>query len=379
MTRDRVFDRDSCPKTASLFERISVGAIAAAENTDQDFYLAIEERNDMKQGVAALSDAAILYGAQRYFDGVHEDAHSPLRHQFRKEDDRTLFIEFLNNLYLYDRIVLDNRPLESRELKQHNELRTFLRKINSEAGSEIFVGQSFDEEQVNSGRPTATDLPISIQKHICRLVASYVNAGHTSEIEAVTVPWTYHQSFHRDHPAISLAIRDLGIDKQWVPFTLFVWRAIWYGAIAHFESKKNHRPFAYVAAPRRIEALQAVLDAKTLATFQFPRDAVRAIAFDLPGMPQQGYDFSYLDFVSPFELTSLSSKVNDASPLEALRITLGHRASGDARKDREDWANIISSGCSTCSIGTTFVQIMRDVTVHGNATQSVRIRAAPPT
>jgi hypothetical protein len=84
-----------------------------------------------------------------------------------------------------------------------------------------------------------------------------------------------------------------------------------------------------------------------------------------------------LDFVSPFEMTALSAEINHLTPVEALRVTLGHRKSKGARKARGDWADIISNGSSTCVVGTTVVQIMRDMTVHGNATQSVKLRGIP--
>ena len=335
----------------------------------------------MEQNVTALSDAAILYGAQRYFNGVHDDTGWPFRHQYQKEDDRALFLEFLHNLYLYDRIVLDNRPIEPREHTHYSQLSTFLSTVNQEAGVEIFAGKSLGLDSVDlqakAGRSSQDDVPTNVQKRVYALVASYVASGHTAGMQAVRIPWTYYQSFHQDHPAISSALRDIGVDEQWVPFTLFVWRAIWYGAIARFQAKARHQAFAYVAAPLRIQALQAVLDAKTLAAFQFPREAVRAISFDLPDVPPNGYDFGYLDFVSPFEVTALSAQVSNASPIDALRITLAQRKSKSACKARSDWADLISSGSSTCSIGTTVVQIMRDMTVHGNATQSVRLRAVP--
>ena len=156
--------------------------------------------------------------------------------------------------------------------------------------------------------------------------------------------------------------------------TLFVWRAVWYDALAHYQARTRHEPFAYVAAPRHMQALQAVLDAKTLTKFQFPREAMWAISFDLPDVPTSGYDFGYM---SPFEVTVLSQRVSDASPAHALRLTLDQRNARGARKARRDWADVLTSGAASCVTGTTVVQIMRDMTVQGNATQSVRLRAVP--
>jgi len=330
--------------------------------------------------VTALSDAAILYGAQRYYDGLHDDEGWPYRGQYRKEDDRALFIELLHNLCLYDRIVLDNRPIENAERLAYNELSRFTARVNDLAAAEVFSGDALTvdyAEQAQAGASATGDVPTAVQHAVCRLVASYVASGKTSEMEAVAVPWAYHQAFHQDRRPIANGLQRLRVDEGWIPFTLFVWRAVWYGAIARFQARRSRRPFAYVAAPRRIATLRALFDAKTLAAFQFPREAVREVSWELPGIPAAGYDFGFLDFVSPFEASGLSQSIDEMSPDAALVFVMNLRESTQAKAMRADWADILLEGASTCAVGTTVVQIMRDMTVNGTVNQTVRLRAVP--
>lgn len=332
------------------------------------------------QPVTALSDAAILYGAQRYFDGLHDQDTWPYRGQYRKEDDRALFVEFLHNLCLYDRIVLDNRPIDHQERLAYSELNRFLENVNELAGKAIFQSESLAQdygEQARAGTRSTDAMPTTVQGAVCKLVASYIFSGQTARIEAVSVPWAYHQPFHQDWHSIAAGLQRLQIPERWIPFTLFVWRAIWYGAIARFQAQQSRRPFAYVAAPRRISALEAVLDSKTLAVFQFPREAVRTVCWELPGVPSAGYDFGYLDFVSPFEVSALNDWASGMSAENALRSVVGMRRSAQGVGSRRDWADILLEGAATCLVGPTVIQIMRDVTVHGNASQTVRLRALP--
>jgi hypothetical protein len=326
--------------------------------------------------ITALSDAAILYGAQRYFDGLHDNPAWSYRSQYQKDDDKALFLELLHNLCLYDRIVLDRRPITNEESASFSELGRFLETVNKSLKSPVFVWESLEvayhDEQAKSGA-SAGSLPTAVQTKVCALIASYVGNKQTAKMAAVQVPWAYHQSFHKDYHAINRALRSVGVSDEWLPFTLFVWRAIWYGALARFQAKKKGQgAFSYVAAPRRMAALEAVLDARTLAKFRFPREAVRAIAWELPEVPETGFDFSYLDFTSPFDTSQLAEKVGRKSPKEALAFIAKYRASGDADNVRAQWAETILGGSRMCSVGTTIIQNMSNMTVYGNATQSIR-------
>jgi hypothetical protein len=84
--------------------------------------------------VIALSDAAIFYGARRYYDGVHHDPPWPHREEYKEEDDRRLFLEFLHNLCLYDKIVMDWRPIGKTELRVYQELADFLKVVTNVVG-----------------------------------------------------------------------------------------------------------------------------------------------------------------------------------------------------------------------------------------------------
>jgi hypothetical protein len=81
--------------------------------------------------------------------------------------------------------------------------------------------------------------------------------------------------------------------------------------------------------------------------------------------------------VSPFEASGLSESIDDMSPDAALAFVMDLRESPKAKAMRMDWADILLEGASTCAIGTTVVQIMRDMTVNGTVNQTVRLRAVP--
>ena len=203
--------------------------------------------------ITALSDAAILYGAQRYFDGLHDDPSWMYRSHYKKDDDKALFLELLHNLSLYDRIVLDARPITEHERESFHELRRFLQTVNDSLQSPVFAWESLEvdyiDKQAEAGA-SADSLPTAVQEKVCRLIASYIGSKQTAKMAAVKVPWAYHQSFHKDYPAIKRALQSVEVTDEWVPFTLFVWRAIWYGALARFQAnKKGNGAFAYIAAP----------------------------------------------------------------------------------------------------------------------------------
>src|ERR1700733_7741873 len=178
----------------------------------------------------ALSDAAILYGARRYYDGVHNNSTWKYRGKFREEDDKLLFLEFLHNLCLYDRIIMDKRPIEGSEQVSYGELSEFLTIVNNAARIEAISFGSYGRDHMNVA------LVCRIQEKICGIVASYINNNAALKIEAVKVPWSYHEPLHQDREAIRRGLMKVGLNDNWLPFTLFVWRAVWYGAIANREA-----------------------------------------------------------------------------------------------------------------------------------------------
>lgn len=320
--------------------------------------------------VVALSDAAILYGAQRYFDGLHHELDWPYRGKFREEEDKSLFLELLHNICLYDQIELDKRPIESPEFPSYIELERFLKQVNAALGREFIV---FKRRKT---RGLAAETPLAVQRAICKLIASYVHNGTTSQIESVKVPWAYHEPLHHDRETILHGLRAVGVSARWLPFTLFVWRGVWYSAVARWEAKRSGASVAYVAAPGRIAALDAVLNARSIAQFKFPREAVRALSWSLPECPDVGYDFSHLDFVSPFEASGLAGRISAMAPVDALAYVVRYRSSRGAELARVDWSDILRNGASACAVGATIIQIMNNV-AGGSVSQIVRLKGEP--
>lgn len=326
--------------------------------------------------VTALSDASIVYGAQRHYDGLHDQPNWRYRSSYLREDDRALFVELLHNICLYEHVVMDFRPINEFEVEGYQRLMTFMDKVNRILKHEFFIQRPLlpsvtSDDDVSDGY--GGNVP-AIQDGICKLIAGYVDNRQTERIAAIQVPWAYHQEAHHDRQPIRAALRKYGIEDKWLPFTLFVWRAIWYGACAHAEAK-NGRPVAYVAAPKRIRALEAVLDAETIARFKFPREAVRDLSWAMPAIPERGYDFSYLPFLEPFESSALADKVAGMPAPDALDFVARLRGGDESVAMREDWTDILLQGKSTCAVGTV-IQIARQVK-GGNVSQSVQLRGFP--
>lgn len=321
--------------------------------------------------VVALSDAAILYGAQRYFDQLHRKEDWAFHSSYKEEDDKLLFLEFLHNLCLYDEIHLDKRPIEAPEFPSFGELGRFLETVNSIAGSELIAFKDRDYDVIGSWSIRR------VQERICEVIASYVRNGAIAKIEAVKIPWASREPIHQDREQMRRALAAIQLTDDWLPFALFVWRGFWYDAVARLEAKRNKSAFAYVAAPGRIAALEAIFNRDDIDRFRFPREAVRALSGDLPGIPSLGYDFTPLNFVSPFEVSALAEETSEMSPNDALQYALRYRRSSSARSTRKDWADILMAGTSTCVVGRTIIQIMRDMVVKGNVLQSVQLRGVP--
>jgi hypothetical protein len=318
--------------------------------------------------VVALSDAAILYGAQRYFDQLHQREDWQFHNSYSEKYDQLLFLELLHNICLYDEIQLDKRPLEAPEFPSFDELNRFLTTVNSTARSKIITFKERDYNVIGSWSISR------IQAGICKIIAEYIHNGEVTKIEAVKIPWAYREPIHHDREQMVRALRGANLTDTWLPFALFVWRAYWYDNIARLEAKRSKSAFAYVAAPGRIAALQAIGDKDVIDRLKFPREAVRALSWDLPGCPSLGWSFTPVSIASPFEVSALADETSKMSPNEALQYAISYRQSLSAQSTREEWADLLMAGASSCVVGKTVIQIMRDMVVTGDVTQTVQLR-----
>ena len=62
----------------------------------------------------AVLDAAIAYGASRWYSGLHQDPAWEFRSRYKAADDKLLFYEFLHDILLYDSILPDRSSVGAR-------------------------------------------------------------------------------------------------------------------------------------------------------------------------------------------------------------------------------------------------------------------------
>jgi hypothetical protein len=111
----------------------------------------------MDQSNFAVLDAATAHGAARWLKGVHQDPNSPYRQQYKAIEDRMLFGEFLHDVLLYDKIVLDDTnggiPIVEDVIK-------LFASINMQLGSDLLTRRSI--------APTSTYRPV--MEAVCQLL-----------------------------------------------------------------------------------------------------------------------------------------------------------------------------------------------------------------
>jgi len=146
-----------------------------------------------------------------------------------------------------------------------------------------------------------------------------------------------------------------------------------YGAIAHSEKRSGNGLATYVAAPGRISALRQILSAADMERFEFPREAWRSLADELPTLPERGYDFSYLHSLPVVDTSPLSQLLEGAKPNEALKFVLDWREGRLGRELRSEWQELLGAGYSTI-VGSTNIQIAKNISVAGDFKQVIVAR-----
>jgi hypothetical protein len=316
----------------------------------------------------AITDAAIMYGAQRYFDGLHRDPEWQFKDNYREEDDQLLFLELMHSLILYDELVLDDSSMDDDVSK---ELLRFIGTVNAHAGKQVIrlekIGKTAVGDHGNSVRYRAS----ALLKELLQTIP-----GIEERISSVPVPWAYYAEAHYDRDVFALDFKHLQLDPKWIPFAIFAWRALMYSAFARHKQRRGSRNLTYVAAPGRMKALEIVLNAPDRRRFEFPRQAWRALLDDLPDLPEDGLDFDYLTSLSPVETSGLSRFLWSVTPQEALQRTMDLRDGSEGVAARADWKEILFKGAETCAVGGVNIQIVRNSTIGGDLNQI--IHAYPP-
>lgn len=319
----------------------------------------------MLSSATAVIDASIVFGADRWLRKTHHDPTSAYYGKYWPQDDKRLFREFLHNLVLYDSVVLTHG-------------RRYL--MNDIQGLFYDINNAVDFELI---RPQVVDLESTFEPILegaCRLIKdAYANGvQERSVLASVPVPETYRTGKHHDYEAASQAASAMGLDEDLVPLLLFTFRGLCYAGYANSLIRTGDAAAVYLAAPGRMLALSRVLNHKDVQRIEYPRRGFNSLV-DLLNLPSSGYDFTFLESLSPYDtspLAMLIEKERHLEPREVLNHTLQLRKSPEARELRSEWTQRISGPSPSSAIGRTYTKTNEDVTVEEDLIQEVIIYAS---
>jgi hypothetical protein len=307
----------------------------------------------------AILDASIIYGAARWYRSVHNDPTWEYGAQYKAAQDRLLFVEFLHDLLLYDRIVLDSSSIE-RNGWELDDLRDSIRKASN-------------THLVHFDRVAPEVALEDVVNAVCRLLKASGEDHETNQLLLSTpVPWYYHIKSHRDHRVFESAAHDWGLDERLIPLAIFTYRGICYSGYSRHVTKERKIPTAYLASPGRVKALSPIFDNEAMRLFKYPREAYQDLV-DLLDLPPRGYSFSHLPFP---EISKLTGVLYESGPAEAVSLVCRLRHSKEAVDIREKWSARICESSATCSVGSTNANVVSNSTVYGNVFQTMTIAAA---
>lgn len=301
--------------------------------------------------VRALTDAASVYGAARFIANAYDES-SPRGMSYRSRDyDETLYYELMNNLSLYDELVYDDSSIEN---ETSEEFKALFNKINDVFGETVMAVQTLDVKSYWDGE--------LIKRGLCQLLHDLVDGDPTklARLEAVQVPWAYHSSTHVDFPGFEQRLTEAGIE-QLVPFAVFAWRGLCYSAVAEARRRQREESFAYVAAPGRIRALQAILSADEMRDFRYPRETWGKLSQQIDELPAHGLDFRNITSIAPAFTSNLTQALRNMPPENHLAFIAEHRNSASSKNKREMWGELLFNKRQNCTVGNQTIQIMNNV------------------
>lgn len=319
-------------------------------------------------GSSALIDAAIVFGAERILSGAHDDPAWPYRKAFKREDDERLFRELLHQLTLYDALFLDSSSLSE---GVPNEVLSLCRRINGDVN--IYDGTGVIRVFIANMDAS----PDNVKRSFCQYIGARVHADDrlAARLSALRIPWAYHQLDHYDCGSMQLHVKAAQLDELYLPFALFAWRGFMYGAIAHSERRSGNDLGSYVAAPGRISALREILVADDMEHFNFPNEAWRSLTYDLPSLPERGYDFSFVRSLPAVDTSPIATLAWEQEPQDALARILDWRTTRGGRDLRLDWEELLHARYSSTIVGSTNIQIAKNINVGGDFKQTIVARA----
>jgi hypothetical protein len=308
----------------------------------------------------AVIDAAIVYGASRWLRGIHKNPSYEWEKSYKASDDKLLFLEFLHDLLLYDKIAMDSSSA-SRAIP--NELLELFAKVNAHANTELLCRRGlapYDKSEINA-----------IAEATCHLISGITGDPQKRlEVLQARVPWAYKSPIHHEYEMMASIVADQSLGSELVPFALFSFRGLCYSGFANYQASTTDTPMVYVASPGRISALKQIISAPDLKRFEFARRSYR----DLVGLlriPEYGYNFSHLNSLDQSQVSQLAFAVSGKSPREALKFAIQLRASEEARLLRQRWAERIWATTKSSALGTNHPgeQNMENISAGGDVIQ----------
>lgn len=310
----------------------------------------------------AILDAALAYGASRWYRGVHHDPQWEFAGKYRSADDKLLFYEFIHNIVLYDNILLDRSSVGT----VSNEILELFTKINTKAKRILL-----DPNRVIA--PTKTLEPVV--DSICRLLVDLNRIPqNTTAFTTLPIPWAYSTVTHNDRQAFAKAFNEWGVDPALLPFAIFVYRGICYSGFANNYSTVHDSPTVYLASPGRMKALAAVLSANEIKKINYPKQAYMDLV-RLLNLPGNGYSFTEFTSLPSFYLSSLAQQLYDKTPREALDYVVKLRQSGEAVTLRKSWSERVWERSKSAAIGPTYSQSISDSNITGDVTLVIHASA----
>jgi len=301
--------------------------------------------------VVAVMDVATIYGASRWLRGAHKDPYWPQIEQYSAHDDQQAFNDLMHDLVLYDKIILCySRTCQSMQLCQ---------QIN---GS---VGFALIEERDT----TLLGPQLEVMSAIAGLLAGLTDEQQKA-VRAMPVPYLYRSGSHVDTQDMTEVAGRHHLEPHLVPSALFLYRGVCYAGIANSMARNEKRSVAYVASPGRITAMAAVMTKKDVARYEYPRKAYADLVSRL-GLPDDGYDFGFLDSFPASSLSSLSRALSETDPRTGLTSVLGWRRSEAAHDLRAEWASRVFDYRTSVAVGTGLTQNIVNSHITGDVHQQI--------
>lgn len=316
----------------------------------------------MDQSNLAVLDASIAHGAARWLGGVHKDPASPYRQQYKAVEDKLLFAEFLHDVLLYDRIILDDHnggiPIVENVIKLFS-------AINAQLSCELLTRRPI--------APASTYRPV--MEAVCQLIVDRISEESTRRaILSTPIPWTY-KTDHADRNEFERAAVQFGLESTFVPFAVFVYRGLCYAGFANNLMETDNLPAVYLASPGRMRALRPILSDDDMNPLSYPKSAYSDLVSILK-LPGRGYSFGKIRSLPQARVSTLAQHLNELEPDQALKFVLELRASEEAASFRRNWTNRMWEHSRSLAVGAPYVQTVKNNTVYGDLIMVQRIYAA---